>query len=256
LHQLELGLDSGRSLRYSLYVPKTGEGRQVPLVLALHYGGEVTPFYSTPFLKVFALPAFRPLKCMIVAPDCPGRGWSDPVSEAAVLELLDHAVASWPVDPERIAVTGFSMGGSGAWFMAARHPERFSAAIPVAGIPALDPDPAVPVYAIHSRQDEIVELAPAEQAIEKLLAKGGHAELVLIGGATHYQTPRFVVPLITAARWLEHVWSGADYAEWERIKKRKRNLIDDAGRPPREPKADLKIDPAQAQKPAVKENEK
>ena len=39
------------------------------------------------------------------------------------------------VDMKRIAVTGFSVGGTGSWHFAAKYPERFSAAIPVAGRP-------------------------------------------------------------------------------------------------------------------------
>jgi len=231
LHEMELQLEEGKILRYSLHAPKIREGAKVPLILALHYGGEVTPYYSMHFLKVFALPPFRPMNCIIIAPDCPGRGWTDPESEQAVIALLDHAMKAWPVDAERVAVTGFSMGGTGAWFMAARHPERFSAAIPVAGRPVGEPAPSVPIYAIHSRQDEIVELQPAEQAIEKLRAQGARAELALVSGPTHYQTPRFVVPLITAARWLEHIWSGADYESWGIEAGRNNSLLESADRP-------------------------
>lgn len=240
LHEMELQLDEGKSLRYSLHAPKIRKGEKAPLILALHYGGEVTPYYSMHFLKVFALPPFRPMNCIVVAPDCPGRGWTDPESEQAVIALLDHAMKAWPVDTERVAVTGFSMGGTGAWFMAARHPERFSAAIPVAGRPVGEPDPSVPTYAIHSRQDEIVELAPAEQAIEKLRAQGARAEMALISGPTHYQTPRFVVPLITAARWLEQIWSGADYDSWEADEGRNKSLIDSMERPERRSKPEPK----------------
>jgi poly(3-hydroxybutyrate) depolymerase len=240
LHEMELPLESGKAQRYSLYVPKIRQGENAPLILALHYGGEVTPYYGMHFLKVFALPAFRPLNCIIVAPDCLGRGWADPESEKAILALLDHAIKTWPVDPARVAVTGFSMGGSGAWFMAARHPEMFSAAIPVAGRPAGEPDPSVPIYAIHSRQDDVVELEPAQQAIEKLRAQGARAELEIISGPTHYQTPRFVVPLITAARWLNHIWSGADSESWKNDDGQNNRLLQSAGRPQHRPQPDPK----------------
>jgi predicted peptidase len=240
---MELRLDGGDSLRYSLHVPKIPAGDKVPLLLALHYGGEVTPYYSMHFLKTFALPPFRQMKCIIIAPDCPGRGWTDPLSEKAVLALVNHALASWPVDPDRTAVTGFSMGGTGTWFMASRHPGLFRAAVPVAGRPAGEPDPAVPIYAIHSRQDEIVELEPAELAVGKLREMGGIAELELISGATHYQTPRFVVPLITAARWVEHIWSGADYDAWRANSGGTKSMIDATGRPRPERKTDLRPEP-------------
>lgn len=210
LHEMELKLEGGEKLLYSLSVPERAGGESAPLVLALHYGGEVTPYYGMGFLRYFALPAFGRLNGFIVAPDCPGRGWTDPESEAALLALLDHALSEWPVDADRIVVTGFSMGGVGAWFMAARHPERFAAAIPVAGRPVGEPDPRVPLCAVHSRQDTVVDPEPAERAIESLKAQGCLAELILVSGPTHYQTPRFVEPTIEAVRWLERMWGRKD----------------------------------------------
>jgi poly(3-hydroxybutyrate) depolymerase len=219
VYEKELLLESGEILPYSLSVPKLNDEESAPLVLALHYGGEVTPYYGMHFMKLFALPAFRRLNAVIIAPDCPGRGWTDSKSETALMELLDHALGEWPVDPDRVVVTGFSMGGIGAWFMAASHPKRFAAAIPVAGHPVGDPDPSVAVCAVHSRQDTIVELEPAERAIEALREQGGLAELVLVSGPTHYQTPRFVEPTMKAVLWLERIWNpeGSDEAEQDDI---------------------------------------
>ena len=67
-------------------------------------------------------------------------------------------------------MTGFSMGGAGTWHFASRFPERFSAAIPMAGRPPADIGAwKMPVLAIHSRSDEVVPIAPdrsAHQGIE------------------------------------------------------------------------------------------
>ena len=52
---------------------------------------------------------------------------------SSVLELVQHMVDSYQVDPARIYVTGVSMGGGGTWDLAARHPELLAAAIPLAG---------------------------------------------------------------------------------------------------------------------------
>ncbi len=216
VHEMELKLKGGERLLYSLSVPnRTGE-ESAPLVIALHYGGEVTPHYGMHFLRDFALPAFGRLNGYIAAPDCPGMGWTDPESETAVLALLDHALSEWPVDADRVVITGFSMGGIGAWFMAARHPDRFAAAIPVAGRPVGEPDPGVPVCAVHSRQDTVVDAGPAERAIEALKARGGIAEIILVSGPTHYQTPRFVQPTIEAVDWLKRMWNPEGVHEAEK----------------------------------------
>jgi pimeloyl-ACP methyl ester carboxylesterase len=61
-----------------------------------------------------------------------GFDWED-WGRLDALEVLDRALASLNADPERVAVTGHSMGGHGAWHLAVHHPEKFVAAAPSAG---------------------------------------------------------------------------------------------------------------------------
>ncbi len=208
LYRMEMKLAGGEVQRYAVSVPQRQPGEAAPLVLALHYGGEVTPYYGLNFLEALVAPAFRDLDAFILAPDCPGRGWTDPRSERAVLALWEHALESWPVDPQRTVITGYSLGGIGTWHLAARHPEKWSAAVPVAGRPTEKLDRSVPIYAIHGRRDEVIDLKPTERAIKKLQAKGATAELVVVEGPTHYQTTRFVEPLSGAVGWLKQLWAG------------------------------------------------
>jgi hypothetical protein len=53
--------------------------------------------------------------------------------EVDVFEALDHAKANYRIDPNRVAIRGFSMGGAGCWQMAVHYPDRFFAANPGAG---------------------------------------------------------------------------------------------------------------------------
>ena len=211
LHRQKLDLGDGKTMRYSVSVPELGAGTKVPLVLALHYGGPVAPHYGEDFLKILVLPGLGELPALFVAPDCPGNGWADPVSDAALLALLDHALAEWPVDRERVLVTGYSLGGGGTWSIIGRHPERFCAAIPVAGWPDVDhpADGAVPIYAIHGRDDEVISIEPTRRAITELKARGKNAQLLVVDGPTHYSTNLFAGPLATAVGWLEKVCPGA-----------------------------------------------
>lgn len=49
--------------------------------------------------------------------------------EARVLADLDRAVREHPVDPERVYLVGFSLGGDTAWALLARQPSRFRGAL-------------------------------------------------------------------------------------------------------------------------------
>lgn len=53
--------------------------------------------------------------------------------EIDVLEGIEFVTNSIPVDPNRISIRGFSMGGAGCWQMAVHYPGKWFAATPGAG---------------------------------------------------------------------------------------------------------------------------
>lgn len=53
--------------------------------------------------------------------------------EVDTLEALEHAMSQYPIDPKRVAIRGFSMGGAAAWHLAVHYPDRWFAATPGAG---------------------------------------------------------------------------------------------------------------------------
>lgn len=235
-----LALDDGTVLRYSLLSPSRAALRpgRLPLVLVLHYGApqdSTPPYYGEEILERLIRPALGNLPALFVAPDAPGRGWADTRSERAVLALLYHLRTSMPVDEHRTLVTGYSVGGMGAWFFVARHSNLFRAALPIASFPmlrvgrtasdrerqwramALDsagiwtaPFRRVPMYIIHSRQDELMPLSAVEQAVATLRAQGAQVELVRLDGVTHQQTRAYVEPLRAAIPWIERQWARPD----------------------------------------------
>ncbi|MCA9171349.1 MAG: hypothetical protein KDB23_26950, partial [Planctomycetales bacterium] len=53
--------------------------------------------------------------------------------ETDVMEAIAHVQANYRIDPRRIVLMGFSMGGAGAWHLGAHFAERFVAVSPGAG---------------------------------------------------------------------------------------------------------------------------
>jgi len=53
--------------------------------------------------------------------------------ETDVWEGLDHAAKHYPIDLNKLAMRGFSMGGAGAWHLGAHHPDKFASVNPGAG---------------------------------------------------------------------------------------------------------------------------
>lgn len=53
--------------------------------------------------------------------------------ETDVFEALAHARSQYPIDPQRLLVRGFSMGGASVWHLATHHAGLWAAAAPGAG---------------------------------------------------------------------------------------------------------------------------
>jgi predicted peptidase len=106
-----------------------------------------------------------------------------------LIQLLDHVENHLHIDPTRVYVTGLSMGGFGTWRLAAAHPERFAAAVPICG----GGDPAtmagslrrVPLWAFHGARDAVVPLARSCEMVEAVRCAGGHVRLTVYPDVEH-----------------------------------------------------------------------
>lgn len=64
------------------------------------------------------------------------HGWTDSGTEEWVLSLIDRAMDTFEIDPDRVFLGGHSMGGYGSWVIGADHADRFAALLPSAGAPS------------------------------------------------------------------------------------------------------------------------
>ncbi len=214
-HSTSYRADGDLELRYAIEIPpRLAAGEGLPLVLALHYGFDTSapfpPFYGRGFLESVVSPGLRDLGAIIVAPDSHGKSWSDPEVSAAVMALVEALKQRYPIDAQRVLVTGYSMGGHGTWWFLAHHGDAFTAAVPMASFvreATLAKVQGTPILALHSPADELVSIAPVRDAIATLAKRGEDAVLHEVEGISHYRSPRFadilreqVVP------WLRVLW--------------------------------------------------
>jgi predicted peptidase len=113
---------------------------------------------------------------IVVAPQCAAGEWWNP---AHLLALLDDIAAHHRIDPQRVYLTGLSMGGFGAWDLGVAYPERFAAIAPICGGGAFATVylaneqkrtdlRALAVWAFHGAQDETVPLVESQRMIDLL----------------------------------------------------------------------------------------
>jgi predicted peptidase len=198
------------TVRYALALPpRTDPPQPVTLVLALHSGGGTIPYYGGAFLDRLVAPALDGFNWILLAPDCPAASWDDPAAERATVALTQYVARRYRVDRSRVLITGFSLGGHGTWFLSSRHPELFTAAIPMAGWTDDESPPrlaAIPTFIIHGDHDQVVPFPPVFKLWERLRAAGRNVQLETVTGATHYDTPAYLGALRRAAEWVRAQW--------------------------------------------------
>ena len=148
---------------YQLHLPPGAETAKAedarwPLLIFLHGSGERGSDIAK--VKVHGPPKIADRQSdfpfILVSPLLP----ADEDWDLARLDaIVDHVMATLPVDPSRIYLTGLSRGAHATWRWGAAEPERFAALAPVAG----RGDPAtgcalkdLPVWAFHGDRDDVV----------------------------------------------------------------------------------------------------
>jgi predicted peptidase len=161
-------------LNYLIAIPEgyDPEGERVPLLLFLHGAGERGD--DLELVKVHGPPkmieAGHKFPAIVVSPQCPeDDSWTLEVD--ALIGLLNQLEADYRIDPNRIYVTGLSMGGYGAWRLAGRQPERFAAIVPVCGggerwDAARLGKAGLPIWAFHGDHDTGVPLSEALMMVD------------------------------------------------------------------------------------------
>jgi len=189
-HQRRFQLPSCPSVSFSclLAVPEEppGGGRW-PLLMYLHGKGEcgddpeLVRRHGPPRL----IARGRSFPFILAAPQCRvPLGWpAEPLTA-----LLDALLRELPVDPDRVYLTGLSMGGFGVWSLATLHPERFAAIVPICGggAPYLaERLRALPIWAFHGARDDVVPLEESLRMVKAVNRAGGDARLTIYPEVGH-----------------------------------------------------------------------
>jgi predicted peptidase len=127
----------GVEYAYQVYVPREYRPSTVwPIILSLHGGGErgSDGLLQTEVGLGGAIRRHADrYPAIVVFPQRSTDGtWQD-LGARLALAALDKSMAELKVDSSRVYLTGLSMGGNGAWYLATRFPDRFAALVVVCG---------------------------------------------------------------------------------------------------------------------------
>ena len=124
----------------NLYLPPNYQaGQSYPLLVMLHGSNmDADQWYKTGMVDRFmdsmiAKGKIKPF--IVVMPSSGGDDYSGPSENAIISQLLPQLKKEYGVSlkTSETAITGSSMGGFGAFYLAQRHPDMFGLSIPVSG---------------------------------------------------------------------------------------------------------------------------
>jgi antitoxin component YwqK of YwqJK toxin-antitoxin module/predicted esterase len=186
---------SSKSYNYLVYLPKEYNNDlqyKWPLILYLHGGNPRGSDLDQ--LKVYGIPQLieekKDFPFVIIAPQCPAGKlwWTDDRFEP----LLDEIHKKYRIDPDRMYLTGSSMGGTGTIFLAVKYPETFAAIAPLCGRirhvqlhRKARQIKHIPTWIFHGALDRTVLLMESETMVSSLKKYGADVKFTVFPDKGH-----------------------------------------------------------------------
>jgi predicted peptidase len=143
-------------------------------------------------------------------PQCrPKEAWVGAMARMA-LHCLEVTAQEYRVDPQRVYLTGLSLGGQGTWIIGAEFADKFAALVPICGFAEYQESTGLaaklagkltkmPIWVFHGDADPAVPVAKSREMVEEIRKAGGEVKYTEYPGEGH------------------NVWDKAydDHALWE-----------------------------------------
>jgi predicted peptidase len=188
------------SYAYQVYVPKSLRGQaKAPVILFLHGIGQrgAGGFLPTEGIQGNMVRHYlEQVPAILLLPQCRKETyWSTPEMDKMVTGALEQTVGEFDADPTRLYLTGVSMGGYGAWYLASEHPGRFAALVSICGgsplrtgdrfTPVARRVAHTPVWVFHGSADKVVPVSESREMVEALKALKGNVRYSEYEGVGH-----------------------------------------------------------------------
>lgn len=187
--------DSGLPYSYIL-VKNIKEGGKHPLILSLHGMNEGKPGVEGVNFSEEKIFADSGHSYIYLKPVTPAMWSADDINKIVEAVQKEHQDI---IDPKRLYVFGFSMGGTATWEYGISHGDKVAAAMPIQGGFIFDEDPVskydfsnfknIPLWVFHNQDDPVVKPVKATELVDEVKRLGGTAQTSF--PATGGHTPNF-----------------------------------------------------------------
>jgi len=182
--------------KYVVFVPHDYIGdKEYPLILFLHGAGERGDDGEKPVKQgignaIKFKGGEKKFPFFVVFPQCSAKGtWKAGGPDAdRALAILDEVQVRYKIDPKRVYLTGLSLGGMGTWSLAAAHPERWAAIVPICGggdAKTAEKIKNIPCWIFHGDADKAVNVEKSREMKKALETAGGKPHYTEYEGVGH-----------------------------------------------------------------------
>jgi predicted peptidase len=196
VNRVHKGADGNES-KYVVFVPHAyaaaeSAEKRWPVIMFLHGAGERGDDGQKQ-VTVGLGPAIRrreaQFQFIAVFPQClpNGRWQADSADGQRAMAILAEVEKEFRTDPDRVYLTGLSLGGMGTWSLAMKHPDRFAALAPICGRGDTSQAATIaklPIWCFHGDADRAVTVEGSRSMIAAIKAAGGsprYSEFPFVG---------------------------------------------------------------------------
>lgn len=186
--RFQISINESVDYRYLIYKTEKECKQKLPLIVFLHGAGERGEDLS--MLKAHSIPNMFDTDieypCIVVSPQCSSDSfWTAEIPKLKI--FIDGIVKKYPVDENRIHLTGISMGGFGTWHMAMAYPDMFASIVPICGggMPWNADVLKMPIRIYHGELDSVVSVRESIDMYESLKKTNSNVMLKVFQGVDH-----------------------------------------------------------------------
>ena len=213
IQDIEIKSLTEKPWHFRVISPKVEHHKAYPLIIDLHWasGGAADAHQNT---SCYLEPGFKGTDVFMIVPNGGSELWSSRRNQEMIINLVSFALTSWPIDRQKVVLTGYSNGGNGCWFYGETQSRLFSAAIPMASSYATTPADGssqavkmpIPMYVIHGEKDELFPLAQTQNWVQATKEVGSVINFEIAPRLTHYEACSYLPYFKNAVAWLKKQW--------------------------------------------------
>ncbi|WP_106794652.1 dienelactone hydrolase family protein [Aquimarina sp. Aq78] len=191
---------------FDLILPENNQNEKLPVYIVLP-GGVGAKKYPN-FKKDFIIPGIRNKQGIIFSPKISWKRPDERALEQIVIDFVNAARSSYPIDDKKIILIGYSNGALQSIKLVKDNDHLFSVLIVVASNFKVLDKIKTPIYVVHGTKDRYFSIKKAYKNVNVAKDLGCNITFVVAEGKNDYGAAQYVDELQESIMQIENnIWS-------------------------------------------------